>query len=42
MQIKANVLGYIIGEVISQMILDYPDQLFSDLVTHKNIDQISS
>ena len=43
-RIENNVSGYAIGEVLSQMILDYSnhlDQLFSNHVTHKNLNLIS-
>ncbi len=40
--IKTDVLGYIISGVLNQMTLDHLDQLFSDYVTHKNLDSISS
>ena len=40
--IKADVLGYVIGEILSQMISDHLDQLFFNHVTHKNLNPIFS
>ena len=38
--IEIDVSGYAIGGVLSQMTLDYLDQLFSDHVTHKTLNPI--
>ncbi len=40
--IETDALGYTIGRVLSQMILNHLDQLFSNYVTHKNLNLIFS
>lgn len=41
-QIETNILGYAIDRILNQMISDYLDQLFSNYVTHKNLNPIFS